>query len=60
MQRFLLSILIMALCALHAGCGAAPEPAAGREGIITLAPNITETVFLLGDGDRVIGRTSFC
>ena len=60
MQRFLPSILIMAMCALLAGCGAAPEPAAGREGIITLAPNITETVFLLGEGDRVIGRTSFC
>ncbi len=55
--------------ALLAGCAAAlllcacgeglPAPEE-REGIVTLAPNITETVFALGEGDRVIGRTSFC
>ena len=60
MQRFLLPFLIVFSWALLAGCGAAPEHIGEREGVITLAPNITETVFTLGAGDRVVGRTSFC
>ncbi|MFP4171702.1 MAG: ABC transporter substrate-binding protein [Candidatus Hydrogenedentota bacterium] len=60
MQRFLIFVLIVHICAFVTGCGPAPENPAGREGVITLAPNITETVFTLGAGDQVIGRTSFC
>jgi iron complex transport system substrate-binding protein len=33
------------------------EPA---QTIISLSPGITETIFALGYGDRLIGRTSFC
>lgn len=28
--------------------------------IVSMAPNITETVFALGEGDRLVGVTSFC
>jgi hypothetical protein len=28
--------------------------------IISLAPSITETVFVLGDGDRLVGVTDYC
>jgi iron complex transport system substrate-binding protein len=30
------------------------------ERIITLAPAITETVFVLGKGDKIVGNTTFC
>jgi len=47
--------------ALLAGCdgpgaGGAPE----RHGVITFGPNLTETVFALGQGDRIVGVTDFC
>lgn len=45
--------------ALAGGCGpgiAAPE----RTGVVTFAPSITETVFAIGQGDRVTGVTDFC
>lgn len=32
----------------------------GSKRVITLAPSITETVFTLGLGDRVVGVTDFC
>lgn len=46
---------LLALVAIIAGCGG---PGSG-EGVVCLAPNITETVFALGAGDRVIGVTDF-
>ncbi len=47
----------VALLGLAPGCGVAPpegEVAGGRR-IVSLAPSITETVFALGLGDRVVG-----
>lgn len=46
---------------LLAGCGP-PESRDGtaRHGVIAFGPNITETVFALGQGDRIVGVTTFC
>lgn len=43
------------------GCAPGAEPATPpRKGIITFGPNITETVFALGQGDRIVGVTTYC
>ncbi|MCC7073551.1 MAG: ABC transporter substrate-binding protein [Deltaproteobacteria bacterium] len=39
--------------------GAPPAPSAPRR-IVSLAPVVTETLFLLGQGERVVGVTRFC
>jgi len=31
-----------------------------RRGVVTFGPNITETVYALGQGDRIVGVTNFC
>lgn len=54
------ALLPIALLALCAGCGPVEERAAvpsetSCRRVITLAPNLTETVFALGLGDRVVG-----
>ena len=30
------------------------------EKIVSLAPNLTEMIYLLGDGERLIGNTTYC
>ena len=54
---------ITLLVALALGCAPAPPqaPAAGPpRRIVSLTPAITETLFALGLGDRVVGVTRFC
>ncbi len=51
------------LCGLFLSCGrpqAPGKPALERSGIITMAPHLTETVFALGQGGRVIAVGAFC
>lgn len=55
----LVSFLLLALCA---GCGreeraavSSTSPSAGCRRVIALAPNLSETLFALGLGDRVVG-----
>jgi iron complex transport system substrate-binding protein len=48
---------------LIAGCGKAPEsakPKATPQRIISLAPDITEMVYMLGLGDKLVGTTTYC
>jgi iron complex transport system substrate-binding protein len=46
----------LALLLASAGCGRAPAPVAPAcERLVTLAPNLTETAFALGLGERVVG-----
>src|SRR5262245_28648496 len=61
------SFLIVALAAALAACGgSAPAPptdtapVATVRRIVSLAPNITEILFALGLGERVVGVTEFC
>ena len=53
------------------GSGNAPDSAAGRAGeegagrpaprrIVSLAPNVTEMLFLVGAGGRLVGATDYC
>ncbi len=48
--------LLIILCIIFSGTAWADPP----ERIISLAPNITEILFAMGLGDRIIGVTSFC
>jgi iron complex transport system substrate-binding protein len=38
----------------------APETGASMERIVSLSPAITETLFAIGAGERVIGRSDYC
>lgn len=40
--------------------GAEHRPAGASARIVSLVPSISETLFALGLGDRVVGRTAFC
>lgn len=58
-------VLVGLICLLAPGCGpgsaSPPDPAAGApRRIVSLAPSITEMLFDLDLGDRVVGVTSFC
>ena len=46
--------------ALHDAAGTIHAPASGDARIVSLVPSITELLFDLGVGDRVVGRTPFC
>jgi iron complex transport system substrate-binding protein len=56
------AFLLFAISCMSAGCGGdvTQKTDGEREGIITFAPSITETVFALGEGGRVVGVTNFC
>lgn len=43
-----------------AGCAPTPTAAPRPEGIISMAPHHTETLFALGQGHRVIGVSRYC
>jgi iron complex transport system substrate-binding protein len=47
-------VVIVLLCALAVPAAAAPRR------IVSLAPSVTETLFALGVGDRVVGVSSYC
>ncbi len=59
--RCLVYIIVTTL--LLYGCGKPAQPVAlshPPERIISLAPNITETVYALGLGDKLVGDTTYC
>ena len=56
-KRLLGLVVGLALGLLLAGCDAGDERP--RQGIVSLAPAITETLFALELGDRLVGRSDF-
>jgi iron complex transport system substrate-binding protein len=64
MDRIRAAVIIIAGVLLVAGCADTPpsESIAGAipQRIVSLAPSLTETLFALGLGDRVVGVTRFC
>jgi iron complex transport system substrate-binding protein len=52
-------LLVAALC-LSACRGAAPPAEGPAQRIVSLAPSVTEVLFALGAGDRVVGVTRYC
>ena len=58
MKRKRLSFLLYLTLAVFLAVGSAAAAAPQR--IISLAPSITENLFALGAGDRVVGVTSWC
>ena len=55
---FLLSTVLWVAAGLSACSG--PSVSKPKDGIISLGPNITETLYAVGLGNRVIGVTDFC
>ncbi len=51
-------ICTLVAATLFAGCGAMGD--GSRNGIITMSPNLTETVFALGAGSRVVAVGDYC
>jgi len=64
MGRFLSTVIIIAGALAAAGCGRASDRPPAVPGhpqrIVSLAPSLTETLFALGVGDRVVGVTRYC
>ncbi len=59
-HRHWIPCLLLAFMAVSCGAPQAPpSPTPARQGIISMAPHHTEVVFLLGQGDRVIGVDSY-
>ncbi len=52
----------MTICAApFAGCAPGQQPASSiPKRVISFAPSVTETLFALGLGDRVVGITRYC
>lgn len=54
------NIAIIILIIAFIGCDSSGAAKSERHGIVTFGPNITETVYALGQGDRIAGVTTFC
>lgn len=55
-----IAVIAVLVWVLAVGCGGPDGVEVARGGIISFAPNITETLYELGQGGRVTGVTSFC
>ena len=55
-RLFVLSLIVSVWLAGFAHAASAPEP----QRIVSLAPSVTETLFALGFGNRLVGVTTYC
>ena len=56
-------VVALLLAAVVAGCGSGAPPAdatAKPLRILSLTPNVTEILFAMGLGDKVVGRSTYC
>lgn len=64
LNRFPKNAILLPLAALlFCSCGKAPQPQPlpeKAERVVSMAPSITEAVFAIGGGDRIVGVTTFC
>jgi iron complex transport system substrate-binding protein len=58
MRTFSFTAALLLLCGLYASARAAPAP--GPRRVVSLAPSVTETLFALGFGARLVGVTTYC
>jgi iron complex transport system substrate-binding protein len=58
-RDFVLAIAVSSIAACSRG-EAAPLRAGRAQRIVSLAPSMTEALFAIGAGDRVVGRSRFC
>ncbi len=57
----ILGIALVSMLCVVTGCTPAGESnSPTRHGVISMSPNITETLFALGQGDRIIAVTAYC
>jgi len=63
-SRRVLIIVGLLVVAIAFGCNSGAKPAldgpARVTRVVSLAPNLTEIVFAVGAGDKLVGRTSYC
>jgi iron complex transport system substrate-binding protein len=57
-----LALLLLALAGCRRDAAAPPAPAKppDQRTVVSLVPSVTETLFALGVGDRVVGRSRYC
>src|SRR5687767_3002167 len=55
-RLIILSLIVLAGLVLFVHAASAPYP----QRIVSLAPSVTETLFALGFGDRLVGVTTYC
>jgi len=64
MARYWQAVIVLFGALAAAGCGGASDRTPAVPGhpqrIVSLAPSLTETLFALGVGDRVVGVTRYC
>lgn len=53
-------MMVLALGCAMSGCGAPSAPPSQPHGVISTGPQITETIFALGEGHRVVAVSDFC
>jgi iron complex transport system substrate-binding protein len=58
--RFSRRSLLLGLAALGCRRNQAALPAGAAHRVVSITPNTTETLFALGVGDRVVGRSRYC
>lgn len=57
----MLGVAVLGVLCVITGCTPAEESSSpARHGIISMSPNITETLFALGQGNRIIAVSSYC